>query len=117
MFEPYRKAANDFQKMSKDSYDAILRSYGELNRGFQDIGTQVTGYSKQAFAEATRTFEKLAGAKSLEQVIEIQSQYAKSAYDNWVAEATKIGEKFTSVSRDAYKPVEQAVAKTTAPTA
>lgn len=116
MFD-YSKASNDFQKISKDSYDAMVRSYGELNRGFQDIGAQMTSYSKQAFAEATRTFEKLVGAKSLEHVIEIQSQYAKTSYDNWVAEASKIGEKFASVTRNAYKPVEQAVVKTTTPTA
>ena len=117
MFEPIEKASKDFQKITKDNYDAMLRSYGELNRGLQGIGEQVTSYSKQAFADATGTFEKLVGAKSLEQVVEIQAQAAKKAYDSWVAEATKIGEKFTSVSRDAYKPVEQAVAKTTAPTA
>ncbi len=106
----------DFQKMGKDGYDAMLRSYGELNRGFQTIGAEVTGYSKQAFADATRTFEKLVGAKSLEHVIEIQSQYAKTAYDNWMAQAKKIGDMYASVARDAYKPVEQAVAKAT-PTA
>jgi len=113
MFEPFEKAGKDFQKTTKDNYDAMVRSYGELNRGLQGIGEQVTSYSKQAFADATGTFEKLVGAKSLEQVVEIQSQYAKKAYDSWVAEATKIGELYASVARDAYKPVENAVAKTT----
>ena len=60
---------------------------------------------------ATATFEKLVGAKSLEHAVEIQSQYAKKAYDNWVAEASKIGEMYASVARDAYKPVEKVVAK------
>jgi hypothetical protein len=113
MFEPFEKATKDFQKITKDNYDAMLRSYGELNRGFQGIGAQVTGYSKQAFADATSTFEKLVGAKSLEQVIEIQSQAAKRAYEGWMAEASKIGEMYASVARDAYKPVEKAVVQTT----
>lgn len=117
MFEPFEKATKDFQKISKDNYDAMLRSYGELNRGFQDIGARVTGYSKQAFTDATSTFEKLLGAKSLEQAIEIQSQAAKNAYDSWVAEASKIGEMYASVAREAYKPVEKAVQKTTTPSA
>ncbi len=111
MFEPIQKATADFQKLSKDNYDAVVRSYGELNKGFQAIGARVTDYSKQAFNDATRTFEKLVAAKSLEHAVEIQSQYAKKAYDNWVAEASKIGEMYASVARDAYKPVEQAVAK------
>ncbi len=113
MFEQFEKATKDFQQVTKSNYDAMVRSYGELNRGLQGIGEQVTSYSKQAFADATGTFEKLVGAKSLEQVVEIQSQAAKKAYDSWVAEATKIGELYASVARDAYKPVENAVVKTT----
>jgi len=111
MLEPIQKATDDFQKMGKDNYDAVLRSYGELNKGLQAIGARMTQYSKQAFEDATRAFEQVVGAKSLESVIEIQSQHAKKAYDNWVAEASKIVEMYASVARDAYKPVEKAVAK------
>jgi len=117
MMEPFQKATEDFQKKSKDSYEATVRSYGEVNKGLQAIGTRMTDYSKQAFEDATRTFEKLLGAKSLEHAVEIQSQYAKKAYESWIAEATKIGEMYVAVARDAYKPVEQAVKTTTVPSA
>jgi len=111
MLEPFQKATEDFQKASKDGYDAVLRSYGELNKGLQAISARATDYSKRAFEDASRTFEKLAGAKSLEHAVEIQSQYAKKAYDTWIAEATKIGEMYAAMARDAYKPVEAAVKK------
>ena len=110
MLEPFQKAS-DFQKMGKDNYDAVLRSYGELSKGFQAIGARVTDYSKRAFEDATRAFEQLVGAKSFEHAIEIQSQYAKKAYDTWVAEASKLGEMYAAVARDAYKPVETALTK------
>jgi len=109
MFEPFQQASEQFQKMGKDNYDAVLRSYGELNKGFQAIGARVTDYSKRAFEDATRAFEQLVGAKSFEHAIEIQSQYAKKAYDTWVAEASKLGEMYAAVARDAYKPVERGV--------
>lgn len=111
MLEPFQKATADFQKLSKDNQEALLRTYAELNKGFQAVGTRMTDYSKQAFQEATRTFEKLASAKSFEHAVEIQSQYVKSAFDKWVAEATKISELYSSTAREAYKPVEQAVTK------
>ena len=38
-------------------------------------------------------------------------QFAKKAYDNWMAEASKLGELYAAAARDAYKPVEQAVTK------
>jgi hypothetical protein len=71
----------------------------------------MTDYSKRAFEDATRTFEQLVGVKSFEQAIEIQSQYAKKAYDDWVAEASKLGEIYADIARDAYRPVQQAAAK------
>jgi len=111
MFEPFQQASEQFQKMGKDNYDAVLRSYGELNKGFEAIGARVTDYSKRAFEDATRAFEQLVGAKSFEHAIEIQSEYAKKAYDTWVAEASKLGEMYAAVARDAYKPVEKAVTK------
>ena len=107
MLEPFQKTTDEFQNMGKNDYDAIVRSYGELNKGLQAIATRWTTYSK----DATRAFEQLVGAKSLEQAIEIQSQYAKKAYDSWVAEASKLSEMYTDMARTAYKPVEQAVAK------
>jgi hypothetical protein len=111
MLEQFQNANNDFQKMGKDHYDAMVRSYGELNKGLQAIAARWTAFSKDAFEDATRTFEKLVGVKSFEQAVEIQSAYAKRAYDSWVAEATKIGEMYVDVAREAYKPVEKAVAK------
>ena len=113
MLEPMQKVNDDFQKMGKDNYEEVLRSYGEMNKGFQAIAARVTDYSKKAFEDATRAFEQLAGAKSLEHVFEIQSQCAKKGYDSWVAEASKLGEMYAAVARDAYKPVEKAVAKRT----
>ena len=110
----FDKASKDFQKFGKDGYEAVVHSYGEVNKGFQEIGTSLSDYTKQAFADATATFEKLVGAKSVEHAVEIQSSYAKAAYEKWVTEMTKIGEIYASVARDAYKPVEKAVAKTTA---
>jgi hypothetical protein len=111
MLDSFQNANNDFQKMGKDHYDAMVRSYGELNKGLQAIAARWTAFSKDAFEDATRTFEKLVGVKSFEQAVEIQSAYAKRAYDSWVAEATKIGEMYVDVAREAYKPVEKAVAK------
>jgi hypothetical protein len=109
MLEPFQKVTDDFQKLGKTNYEAVLRSYSELNKGFQAIGAKMTDYSKRAFEDATRAFEQLVGAKSLEHAVEIQSQYAKKAYETWVAEASKLGEMYVAVARDAYKPVEKVV--------
>jgi hypothetical protein len=110
MLEPFQYA-NGFQNIGKDNYDAMFRSYVEWNKGLQVFATRMAAYSKQAFQDGTRAFEQLVDAKSLGQALEIQSQYAKKAYDNWVAETSKLSEMYTDMVRSAYKPAEELVAK------
>jgi hypothetical protein len=105
------KGFEEFQKVGKDGFDAYVRSFGEMNKGFQAIAAEVTDYSKKAFEDSTKVFEQLVGAKSIEQAIEIQSQYAKKAYDAYMAEMSKIGEMYVGLAKDAYKPVEAAFTK------
>ena len=109
--EQFSKVGEEFQKVGKDGFDAAVRSFGEVNKGFQAITAKVTDYYKKAFEDGTRAFEQLIGAKSIEQVFEIQSQYAKKAYDTYMAEMSKLGEMYVGLAKDAYKPVEDAVAK------
>jgi hypothetical protein len=105
------KGFEEFQKVGKDGFDATVRSFGEVNKGFQAIAAELTDYSKKAFEDGTRAFEQLIGAKTIEQAVEIQSQYAKKAYDNYIAEVSKLGEMYVGLAKDAYKPVEVALSK------
>jgi len=108
------KIGESFQKLSKDGFNAAVASHAEVHKGFQTLASHVTENAKKAFEDTTRTFEQLVGAKSWEQVIEIQSQYAKRVYDNYVAEASKLGEWYVNVVRNAAKPFEQNFASKTA---
>ena len=103
---------DEVQRAGKNGFDAAVSSFGEANKGFQAIAATLTDYSKTAFEDSTRAFEQLIGAKSFEQAFEIQSQYAKKAFDAYVAHASKVGEMYVDLTRTAYRPVEQVVAKT-----
>ena len=96
-----------------------VQKFGEefqrVSKGFQAIAATVTDCSKKAFEDGTRAFEQMIGAKSFEQAFEIQSQYAKKAFDAYIAQLSKLGEMYVDLARNAYKPVEQAAAKAGVP--
>ena len=71
------KIGEQFQRASQEGFDAVVRAYGEANKGLQAIAAEVADYSKKALEDATRAFQQLVTAKSAEQAFEIQSQYAK----------------------------------------
>lgn len=98
----------DFQKLSQSNVDTAIKIFGDWNKGWQAIAAELTDYQKRAFEDGTATFEKLAAAKSLEQAFEIQSNFAKRAYEDYVQQLTKIGSMYSSLAKDAYKPVEKA---------
>ncbi len=104
----------EIQKLSKDNADLAMKSLTSLQKGTQAIAVEVADYSKKSFEEGTAAFEKLLGAKSLDKVIEVQTAYFKTAYEAFVAEASKLGELYTDVAKDAYKPFEGIMAKATA---
>jgi hypothetical protein len=110
-----QKFGEEFQRVGKNGFDAAVSSFGEMNKGLQAIAAEVTGYSRKAFEDGTRAFEQLLGAKSFEQVIQIHSEYTKNAYDTYIAELSKLGEMYAGLTRNAYKPVEQAAAKAGSP--
>jgi hypothetical protein len=112
MVDELKKAGLEVQKLGKVGFDATTGSFGEISKGFQAITAQLTDYSKKAFEDGTRALEQLMGAKSVQQAIEIQSQYAKKVYGTYIAEASKLGEMYVATARDAYKPLEQALSKT-----
>jgi Phasin protein len=106
-----QKFGEEFQRVGKNGFDGAVSSFSEANKGFQAIAAELTAYSKKSFEDGTRAFQQLLDAKSFEQVIEIQSQYARMAYEAYVAGLSKLGEMYAVLTRNTSKPVEQAAAK------
>jgi hypothetical protein len=100
----------DFQKFSKDQVEAFTAASSTLTKGLQDIAAETSDYSKKAFAAGTATYEKLLGARSVESAVQIQTEFAKQAYEGFVAQATRVSELYTRVASDALKPVTTAYA-------
>ena len=105
------KNFDDLQQVGKENVDVTLRAMGALSKGTQAIAVEVADYSKKAFEDSTAAIEKLFGVKSLDKAIEVQTEYAKTAYEGFVAKASKIGELYAELAKETYKPFEVLMAK------
>ena len=105
------KNFEDLQQVSKENVDLALKSVGTVSKSAQAIAVEIADYSKKSFENSTAALEKLFGVKSIEKAIELQTEYAKSAYEGFVAEASKIGEMYTAMAKESYKPFESLLAK------
>jgi hypothetical protein len=105
------KNFEDLQTVSKGSVEATLKSFGVLSKSGQAIAVEMADYSKKAFDDGSAALEKLFGAKSFEKAIEVQTEYAKSAYEGFVAQASKMGELYADLAKETYKPFESVIAR------
>lgn len=101
----------DLQKFNKDGIDLAVKSFGATTKNVQAIATETADYSKKAFEQSSAVVEKLVGAKTLDKAFEIQSDFAKSAYEGFVAFASKLGELYTDIAKDSVKPYEAIISK------
>jgi hypothetical protein len=101
------KNYEDFQKLGQQNVDAAMKMLGEWSKGWQAIAAEMTDYTKRSFEEGTATVEKLLAAKSIEQAVEIQTGYAKRAYDDYMHQVSRLGGLYAELAKGAYKPVER----------
>jgi hypothetical protein len=109
----YRRKGNhmvrnieEVQQLGKEQIDATMKSFGACSKSMQAIAVELADYSKRVFEQGTAATEKLIGAKSLDKAFEVQSDFVKNSYEGFVAQATKLGELYTDLAKEAYKPFE-----------
>jgi hypothetical protein len=101
----------DIQKMSKNNFDTMAKSFGALPKTAQAIAAEMADYSKRSLENSTKAMEKLFGVKSPDKAIEVQSEYAKTIYEDYTAQVTKLGELYVNLAKEIFKPFEGHVAK------
>jgi hypothetical protein len=86
---------------------------GAFPSGFQAIATAYGDYTKKSFEDTKSFVEKMSGVKSFEKAIEIQTEFAKTAYETFVSESQKIATVYGDLAKQSYKPFGGFIAKVT----
>jgi hypothetical protein len=102
---------DDFQNFGKQQLEAVTTSTSSLAKFWQTVAAESAEYSKTSFRNGSAFLEKLTGAKPFEQTLQIQSEYLKTSYDGLVGYLTKVGELYSNVAKEAFKPIETATSK------
>ena len=99
------------QKLAKVNMDASMKSFDLMTKNIQTIATEMTDYTKRSVENSTKALEKMVGAKSIDQIVQVQSEYAKAAYEDYFAEVTKLGKLCADLGTEAFKPYEGLTSK------
>jgi hypothetical protein len=104
---------DDVQKMSNATLDATNDSFERVTKGTQAIVSELADYSKRSFENGSKTLESLAGARSLDKAIEVQTEYAKRAHEDYITSTRKVGELYINLAQEVLRPYQDLIAKGT----
>jgi len=101
----------NFQKLGTEQLESNASAASSFLDTVQAIATEASDYSRRSLENRSTFIAKLLGAKSFDSVIQIHSEYAKTSYEGFVAQAKKMRELYSDLAKAAFKPIETAISK------
>ena len=102
-------ALNEANAHSKKNLEALVASTTAATKGAEALGAQAMAFSKAIFDTNVTAAKSLAGAKSVQEVVELQTAFAKSALEAYMAEMGKMSETVSASVKDTVKPLNERV--------
>ncbi len=103
---------NELNAHSKKNLEAVVASVTAATKGAESLGAQYMAYSKAAVESQVAAAKALSGAKSVQEAVELQTSWAKSAMELYMAEVGKMGETVSATIKDSFKPINERVTAT-----
>ena len=109
--EPLQSAKPEPCRDGNKQADPAVASGNALSVDFQTLATAYGNYTKKSFEQTQAFVEKLSGVRSLDKAVEIQTEFAKQAYETFVTESQKIRELYRGLAKQNLRPFEGIAAK------
>jgi phasin family protein len=102
-------AFNEANSLSKKNLEAYVASVSAAAKGAEIVGAQAMAFSKKTFDDQIAAARSLATAKSVQEVVELQTTFARSFLETYMSEAGKLSETVSSAVKDSMKPLNERV--------
>jgi phasin family protein len=102
-------AVSEANGYSKKNMEALVASVTAATKGAEALGAQAMAFSKSSLETQVAAAKSLAGAKSLQEVIELQTSFAKSALEAYVSELSRMSETVSTSVKESVEPLNARV--------
>lgn len=111
-FDTLYTQLDSFVKQVQTSAQAAVQANTTLTKGTEDIARQWLAFSQDCLEKTTAASKDLLTAKTVNEAVEKQSQFAQTSFNELVAEATKLSEQAVKVSTEAFEPLKKCMEET-----
>jgi phasin family protein len=112
-FETMTKGFEQFSSFGKGGFEAYVQAATVFAKTFERVNGEMFNFSKQQMEDGVAAFKAVSGAKSVHEAWELQTDFAKSALDAYVAQATKLNDLWLDAAKQAAEPFTNRFAEMT----
>ena len=105
----FEKAVKNYEQVlgfQKDTVEAYVKAANVAGKGAETLHNEIYGFAKQSIEDTIANAKAVMASKSAHEAFELQTGFAKSAFETYVAEMTKLGEMFVSTSKETFEPIQ-----------
>jgi phasin family protein len=105
-FEKVIKSYDNVFGYSRETVEAYVKAANAAGKGVETFHNEVYTYSKQSVEDSIAATKALFGTKSVHEAFELQTDFAKSAFDSYVGQMTKLSDIVFAATKDAIGPLQ-----------
>src|SRR5262245_10556320 len=105
-FEKAVKNYDQFLGYGKDTVEAYVKAANVAGKGAETLHNEIYAYSKQSIEDSIAAAKAVMASKSAHEAFELQTDFAKTAFEAYVSELTKIGELVAATSKETLAPIQ-----------
>lgn len=99
------KGYEESVQYGRDNADAVIKAGMAMAKGLQDLGKTMFGLAQQQVEEAVSASQRLAGAKTWQEAIDIQTTLIRSSIEKMVAETNALSGTAIRIAEETYAPL------------
>ena len=92
---------------SKKNLEAWVASATAATKGAESLGAQAMSFSKTAMERQAEAAKALSSARSVQEAVELQTAFAKSAMESFMAELNRATETVSATVKDSMRPLNE----------
>jgi phasin family protein len=111
--EASMKSLDEMNDMARANVDALIASARAATAGVEQVVAHLTDVSKKSFEESTAMMKSLAAAKTPNDLMQLQTDFAKTQFDTAVSEYSKLTEMMVKLAGEMMEPMQNQIAVAT----
>ncbi len=108
--EQTMKSMTDMNEFAKGNVEAMIASAKAATAGAETLTAAIVENSKKSFEEAQATFKAITAAKSPNEALQLQSEFAKAQFEKTVAAWSQFSEAMLKASGEVFQPLSSRMA-------